>query len=245
MGAMASQIISVSIVCTTVGWSADQRKYQSSASLTFVGISRGPVNSPHKVTRKIFPFDDVIMWQHFATIENGSRPLWLTTFQRSVVLVMLQWKLCKLWFFFSQHEPQHNRDWVGQCYGRRGSSYRAHHHRCGGWCGRSDICGKSHWCLSTENGRGYVCFPVDADFCTASDPKVHVYVQLAILRYTNYTVLTVQPLTAHDIAVHELQSSSSATPLNYLQPVILRYMSYTELFLNVTWQPRRRTIISV
>ena len=42
----------------------DQRKHQSSASLAFVwGIHRGPVNSPHKwpVTRKMFPFDDVIM----------------------------------------------------------------------------------------------------------------------------------------------------------------------------------------
>ena len=42
----------------------NQRKHQSSASLAFVrGIHRGPVNSPHKwpVTRKMFPFDDVIM----------------------------------------------------------------------------------------------------------------------------------------------------------------------------------------
>ena len=42
----------------------DQRKHQSSASLAFVrGIHRSPVNSPHKwpVTRKMFPFDDVIM----------------------------------------------------------------------------------------------------------------------------------------------------------------------------------------
>ena len=40
------------------------KKHQSSASLAFVrGIPRGPVNSPHKwpVTRKMFPFDDVIM----------------------------------------------------------------------------------------------------------------------------------------------------------------------------------------
>ena len=45
-------------------FSGDQRKHQSSASLAFVrGIHRGPVNSPHKwpVTRKMFPFDDVIM----------------------------------------------------------------------------------------------------------------------------------------------------------------------------------------
>ena len=43
---------------------AGQRKHQSSASLAFVrGIHRWPVNSPHKgpVTRKIYPFDDVIM----------------------------------------------------------------------------------------------------------------------------------------------------------------------------------------
>ena len=46
------------------------RKHQSSASLVFVrGIHRWPVNSPHKgpVTRKMFPFDDVIIkleyWQ--------------------------------------------------------------------------------------------------------------------------------------------------------------------------------------
>ena len=40
------------------------RKHQSSASLSFVRrIHRGPVNSPHKwpVTRRVFPFDDVIM----------------------------------------------------------------------------------------------------------------------------------------------------------------------------------------
>ena len=46
---------------------ADQRKHQSSASLALVrGIHRGPVNSPHKwpVTRKMFPFDDVIMIPH-------------------------------------------------------------------------------------------------------------------------------------------------------------------------------------
>ena len=43
---------------------ADQRKHQSSASLAFVrGIRRWQVSSPHKglVTRKMFPFDDIIM----------------------------------------------------------------------------------------------------------------------------------------------------------------------------------------
>ena len=48
MSAMASQIASLTIVYSSVYSGADQRK---------------PVNSPHKwpVTRKIFPFDDVIM----------------------------------------------------------------------------------------------------------------------------------------------------------------------------------------
>ena len=64
MGAMASRITSLTIVYSTVYSSADQRKHQSPASLALVrGIRRGPVNSPHKwpVTRKILPFDDVIM----------------------------------------------------------------------------------------------------------------------------------------------------------------------------------------
>ena len=64
MDKMASQITSLTIVYSAVYSGADQRKHQSSASLAFVrGIHRGPVNSPHKwpVTRKMFPFDDVIM----------------------------------------------------------------------------------------------------------------------------------------------------------------------------------------
>ena len=64
MSAMSSQITSLAIVYSTVYLGADQRKHQSSASLAFVlGIHRSPVNSPHKgpVTRKMFPFDDVIV----------------------------------------------------------------------------------------------------------------------------------------------------------------------------------------
>ena len=65
MGAMASQITSLTIVYSIVHSGVDERKHQSSASLAFVrGIHRSPVNSPHKgpVTRKMFPFDDVIMF---------------------------------------------------------------------------------------------------------------------------------------------------------------------------------------
>ena len=71
MSTMASQIISLKIVYSTVYSGADQRKYQSSLSLAFVGgIHRCSVNSPHKgpVTWKMFPFDDVIMDKTFYRI---------------------------------------------------------------------------------------------------------------------------------------------------------------------------------
>ena len=74
MSTIASQITSLTIVCSTVYSDADQRKYQSSASLAFVrGIHR--VNSPHKwpVTRKMFPFDDVIMITPETSIQYSSQ----------------------------------------------------------------------------------------------------------------------------------------------------------------------------
>ena len=64
MTTMASQITSLTAVYSIVYSDADQGKHQNSASLAFVwGIHRLPVNSPHKgpVTRRVFPFDDVIM----------------------------------------------------------------------------------------------------------------------------------------------------------------------------------------
>ena len=74
MSAVASQITGVTIVYSTVCSGADQRKHQSSASLAFVrGIHRWTVNSPHKgpITRKMFPFDDVIMIPHNLIYEGG------------------------------------------------------------------------------------------------------------------------------------------------------------------------------
>ena len=68
MSGMASQITSLTIVYSTVYTGAAQRKHQSPTSLAFVrGLHRGPVNSQHKwpVTRKHFPFDDVIMLTHW------------------------------------------------------------------------------------------------------------------------------------------------------------------------------------
>ena len=69
MGSKASQITSLVIVYSTIHSGGDQRKHQSSASLAFVrGIHRWPVDSQHKwpVTRKMFPFDDVIMCSEFS-----------------------------------------------------------------------------------------------------------------------------------------------------------------------------------
>ena len=66
MGAIACQITSLMIAYSTAYSVADHRTHQSSASLAIVrGNHRWPVNSPHKwpLTRKMFPFDDVIMPQ--------------------------------------------------------------------------------------------------------------------------------------------------------------------------------------
>ena len=74
MDAIVSQITNLTIVYSIVYSDADQRKQQSSASLAFVrGIHRRSVKSPHKwaVTRKMFPFDDVIM--ECMAIVNGHK----------------------------------------------------------------------------------------------------------------------------------------------------------------------------
>ena len=61
MGVMTSQITIITIVYSTIYSGADQRKHQSSASLA-TPRHWWPVNSPHKwpVTRKMFPFNDII-----------------------------------------------------------------------------------------------------------------------------------------------------------------------------------------
>ena len=64
MSTIASQITSLTVVYSSVYSDVDQRK---TSKLRVTGLcvanSPGPVNSPHKwpVTRKMFPFDDVIM----------------------------------------------------------------------------------------------------------------------------------------------------------------------------------------
>ena len=91
-------ITGVSIVCSTVGWGANQRKHQSSPSLAFVrGIHRWLVNSPHirPVTRTMFPFDDVIMVR------------WTFTFEDRIYS-MISTSLCI--FMFQLHELKANRN---------------------------------------------------------------------------------------------------------------------------------------
>ena len=61
---MVTQITSLTSAYSTAYSCANQRKHQSSASVAFVrGIHRWQVNSSYKwpVTRKMFPFDDVIV----------------------------------------------------------------------------------------------------------------------------------------------------------------------------------------
>ena len=92
MGVMASPITSIAIVYSTIYSDADQRKHHSSASLAFVrGIHRRPVNSPHKwpVTRKMFPFHDVIMLHFVYKISYQSVEIILKKFLDDPVVHIL------------------------------------------------------------------------------------------------------------------------------------------------------------
>ena len=96
MGVMASQITSLTIVYSTIHSGADQRKHQSSASLAFVReIHRWPVNSRHRwpVTRKMFPFDDVIMiLNEFYYVSDGF--LWQKSSDAAIVAMSERHSRC-------------------------------------------------------------------------------------------------------------------------------------------------------
>ena len=92
---MASQITSLTIVYSSVYSSADQRKHQSSVSLAFVrGIHQSSANSPHKgpVTRKKFPFDDVIMVIHSLHIQAQPTSHLIQLSLGDVTVIL--WPLC-------------------------------------------------------------------------------------------------------------------------------------------------------
>ena len=94
--AMASQITGVSIVYSTI-CSGDQRKHHS-ASLAFWGESTGD-RWIHKgpVTRKMFPFDDVIMMPQCVKATQLPEPSsWNNTAQNNLylswfVIVIIRW----------------------------------------------------------------------------------------------------------------------------------------------------------
>ena len=74
MSTIASLITSLAVVYSTVYSDADQRKHQSSASLAFVwGIHRDRwiPRTKGQLRGKMFPFDDVIMWN-----DNWHRFVW-------------------------------------------------------------------------------------------------------------------------------------------------------------------------
>ena len=119
MRAAGSQITGVPIVCSTVCSGGDQRKHQSSALLAFVrGIHRCPVYSPHKgpVTRKMFPFDDVIMLCHgwnATTRYYLSKMNFKLPASYSEILIKKIYSLCQtyninhiLWHVFRLNIPQ-------------------------------------------------------------------------------------------------------------------------------------------
>ena len=113
---MASPITGATIVCSNVSSDADKKtkqKRQSSASLAFVRwIHRGLLDSPYNgpVTRKLFPFDDVIMNRHpmpyvyheYLTNEN-TETLWVHYTPINVYLlwfVYRQWRSCITLYFY-------------------------------------------------------------------------------------------------------------------------------------------------
>ena len=70
MGAMASQIAGVSIVCSAVCSGADQRKHQSSASLVFVrGIHGWPVTGEFSSQRDS-DAENVSIWRRHHALNN-------------------------------------------------------------------------------------------------------------------------------------------------------------------------------
>ena len=89
MSALASQITSLTVVFSTLTSGADQRKHQSSTWLAFVqGIRRWPVNSLHKwpVTRKMFSFDDVIIFtEGYVILKKTFYNLWKAGYLSSCV----------------------------------------------------------------------------------------------------------------------------------------------------------------
>ena len=98
MSVMASQITGVSPVCSGICSGIDQRKHQSSASLTFMSKSTDDW-SQRPVTLKMFPFDDIIKTFEFRVKKQASVTQ-IYIYQRlSGILVfplLIQWWYCSI-----------------------------------------------------------------------------------------------------------------------------------------------------
>ena len=116
MGAMVSQITSITIVYSTVYSGANQRKHQSSASLAFArGIHRWPVDSPHKgpATRKNLPFDDVIMIYNLHSPEAENKQLShfpLFQFANKILLHIFEYKTIEtnMFSYYKYQDVKHD-----------------------------------------------------------------------------------------------------------------------------------------
>ena len=137
MGAIASQITSLTVVYSIVYSDADQGKHQSSASLAYV---RGIHRCPHKwpVTREMFPFDDVIMcgrasssWLHDTDVtRKTSRDIKLVEYKtfisedgmeipcRHLLLVVVIVTTINLWLLMCMYEPVFPSHYLSQCWPR-------------------------------------------------------------------------------------------------------------------------------
>ena len=122
MGAMASQITSLTIVYATVYSGADQRKHRNPASLAFVrGIHRWTVNSPHKRASNAenVSIDDDIMafvfclacrcnllestknWQHVSVIQGCDMTI-IRSNKSCYTYIPVYWKTHSLFFNMCQ-----------------------------------------------------------------------------------------------------------------------------------------------
>ena len=109
MGAMASQITSLTIVYSTVYSDPDESKHESSASLAFVRrIHRSPVNSPYKwpVTR----MNVSIWWRHhvclYSIVLNIISARWIPVtytahwnLKKMVEILQMSFQIEQLWDF--------------------------------------------------------------------------------------------------------------------------------------------------
>ena len=110
MSTMASKITSLTIIYATVYSGADEKK---TSTLRVTGLSpvTGQFPAQGPVTRKMFPFDDVIMHWHFGASIGDKRPthnflhsdLCLHSFNRLRVEFFKQKKKCICIFY---HVPQ-------------------------------------------------------------------------------------------------------------------------------------------